>query len=126
MKGQTSISIPGLVGVYVALLGLLALTVTAALFPLGAMGLLIALAIAAIKTFLVALFFMHIKFQSRNVGIFAMTGLVWLAILFGLTFSDYLSRSWLSRADDLSPHVSALSPQPKDVVRDPPRATTQP
>ena len=70
--------------------------------------------------------FMYIKFESRNVAVFAMTGLVWLAILFGLTFSDYLSRSWLSRADDLSPHVSASSPQPKDVVRDSPGSRTLP
>ena len=56
MARHASTSIPWLLAIYAALPGLLALTITAARFPLGALGLLIALGIAAIKTLLVAMF----------------------------------------------------------------------
>jgi cytochrome c oxidase subunit 4 len=51
--------------------------------------------IAVIKATLVVLFFMHVKFSSRLVKLFAGAAFFWLAVLFILMLSDYLSRGWL-------------------------------
>ena len=104
---KTTLTLPRLMLIYLALMALLALTVVANALPLGSFGLVVALTIAGVKSLLVVLFFMHVKYESRSVWIFAATSLLWLSILFGLTFTDYLSRSWLSRTDGLPPHVSA-------------------
>lgn len=95
-------------GVYVALMVLLALTVVAALFPLGALALAIALAIAASKSILVVLYFMHVRSASRVTWLFVGAGFLWLAIMFGMTFSEYAGRSQLTRTEPLSLHVEGL------------------
>jgi cytochrome c oxidase subunit 4 len=93
--------------IYVVLMVLLGLTILAAAFPLGAIGLIIALAIAAAKAILVVLFFMHVKYQPRAIAVFAATSLLWLGILLTLTLSDYIARGWLPRSEELpdQPHV---------------------
>lgn len=75
-----------------ALLVLLILSVISGELPLGRAGLPIALTIGAVKVILVALFFMHLRASSRVSWLFAGAGLFWLAILFTLTFGDYLTR----------------------------------
>jgi len=54
----------------------------------------VALVIAATKATLVVLFFMHVKYSSRLVAVFAVAGFVWLVILLTLTIADYQSRAW--------------------------------
>lgn len=81
--------------VFWALMAFLVLTLFAAYFNLGALNLPIALGIAAAKALIVVLYFMHVKFSSRLVMVFAGSGIVWLVILFVLTLSDYVSRPWL-------------------------------
>lgn len=81
--------------VYLALMGLLALTALAARFDLGPLNVPVAVGIAAAKAVLIALFFMHVRTAGHLVRIAAVGAFVWLAILFLLTFNDYLSRSWL-------------------------------
>ena len=54
----------------------------------------VALVIAATKATLVVLFFMHVKYSSRLVAVFAAAGFVWLVILLTLTIADYQSRAW--------------------------------
>jgi cytochrome c oxidase subunit 4 len=81
--------------VYAALLVLLLLTVVAARLEAGAWSLLIAMLIATIKAGLVLLYFMHLRYSSRLVWVFAAAGFVWLFILFLYTISDYLSRGWV-------------------------------
>jgi cytochrome c oxidase subunit 4 len=54
----------------------------------------IALAIAATKATLIVLFFMHVRYGSPLVKLFAMSGFVWLAIMFAFGAADYLSRGW--------------------------------
>jgi cytochrome c oxidase subunit IV len=61
---------------------------------LGQLNIFVALAIATVKTLLVVLFFMHVKESSGLTKLFVVAGLFWMAILFGLTFSDYISREW--------------------------------
>ena len=54
------------------------------------------LAIATAKAVLVALFFMHVLYGPRLTRVVIVGALLWLAILIGLTLSDYLTRSWLA------------------------------
>src|SRR5436190_21920155 len=54
----------------------------------------VALAIAATKATLVLLFFMHLWYSPRLTWLVAFGSLVWLAIIFALTFADYLTRDW--------------------------------
>lgn len=55
----------------------------------------IALTIAVTKATFVVLYFMHVRYSSRLVWIIVTSGLFWMAIMFALTFSDYLTRDWL-------------------------------
>lgn len=80
------------VAVFIALLGLLALTVGVAYLPLGNWGVVVALSIAFAKAVLVMVFFMQLRQQSSLVNIFAIGGYFWLALLFALTFADILTR----------------------------------
>jgi cytochrome c oxidase subunit IV len=54
----------------------------------------IALLIATIKAILVILFFMHVIYSTRLTWVVIVAAFLWLAVLFVLTFSDYLTRSW--------------------------------
>jgi cytochrome c oxidase subunit IV len=45
---------------------------------------------------LIMLFFMHVRSSGRLTWIVAGAGLFWLSILFGLTLTDLLTRSWLA------------------------------
>lgn len=78
--------------VAVALFLLLAATLLAAQVQLGSFGLVVAMAIAGAKAMLVASCFMHLRHSSPLSRLFAVSGLLWLAILLGLTVGDYLCR----------------------------------
>jgi len=56
----------------------------------------IALTIAVTKATFVVLYFMHVRYSSRLVWVIVAAALFWMAILFALTFSDYLTRGWIS------------------------------
>ena len=77
---------------WVALLALLATTFGVAHLPLGTAAPFASLAIAAVKALLVALFFMELRRAPALVVIFAVVALVALAILFGLSGTDYATR----------------------------------
>lgn len=81
--------------VFAALIVLTALTVGASFLELGAWHVAVGLAFGVVKALLVALFFMHLIHGSRLTWLVVGAGLFWLAILLGLTLSDYLSRHWL-------------------------------
>ena len=74
-----------------------ALTVAAAFIDMGPLNTPVALVIATFKATLVVLFFMHVRYGSRLVWLFAGGGFLWLIILLALTLSDYLSREWLGQ-----------------------------
>ena len=82
--------------VFAALLVLTGTTVLVAYLPLGPWHTVAALAIAVAKALLVLLFFMHLLHSTRLTWVVAAAGVFWLGILFALTFSDYLTRSWMS------------------------------
>jgi cytochrome c oxidase subunit 4 len=63
----------------------------------GELNSIVALTIALVKTLLVLLFFMHVRYSSRLTWVFAGAGLFWLLIMMTLTMSDVLTREILTR-----------------------------
>ena len=70
------------------------LTVIAAYADLGWLNTPIALLIAGIKAVLVILYFMHVKYSTRLTWVVVIASFFWLALLFVLTLTDYLSRPY--------------------------------
>jgi cytochrome c oxidase subunit IV len=86
--------------IFIALMVLLVFTVAAVYIPfdrwhMPGVGIALAFAIATVKATLVVLYFMHIKGGSPLARLFIIAVLVWLGILFVITYSDYFTRSWL-------------------------------
>jgi cytochrome c oxidase subunit 4 len=90
-----------LLKVFIALLALTALTVGLAYIPLGPLNDAVALVIAASKAVLVVLFFMNVKNSSRLTWVFAIAGFCWLALLMGLSATDFFTRDWIPRPSRL-------------------------
>jgi len=83
--------------VFAALLVLVAATVIIGHLPLGQWAPPVAMSIALAKAALIALYFMHVRYEIALVRFFAMLGVFWLAMLLMLLSSDYLTRDWLIR-----------------------------
>lgn len=82
--------------IYVSLLLLTLLTVSIALNAhLGAWEVPVALGIAATKSVLVGLFFMHLNQSGKLTWLVIAAGVLFLAIMVGLTMTDYLTRGWM-------------------------------
>jgi cytochrome c oxidase subunit 4 len=83
-------------GVYYAIFGALMaftiITVEVARHNFGVLNFPIAIGIAITKATLVILFFMHAKYSSKLTKLFVGTAFFFLALLLGLTMTDYLSR----------------------------------
>jgi cytochrome c oxidase subunit 4 len=71
---------------------LLVVTVVAAQINLGPWNVPIALAIATIKAVLIVLFFMHVRYSTPLVRLFASGGFLWLAIMLAFIAADVLKR----------------------------------
>ena len=82
---------------FTALMVLLILTVGVAELQLGPWNVFVAVLVAVIKAFLIILYFMHVRFSSRLVWVFASAAFAFVAIMFGLTLSDYFTRDWLAQ-----------------------------
>ena len=80
---------------WLALLALLAITIIAAHFDLGAFGLPVALLIAISQAVLILLFFMHLHYSKAEVVVVACAAYLWLGIMLVGTMHDYLSRNWI-------------------------------
>jgi cytochrome c oxidase subunit 4 len=78
--------------IFGALMVLTGVTVAVAFINLGVFNFPVALGIAITKATLVILFFMHVKYSSRLTKLFVGMAFLFLAILFGLTLTDYMSR----------------------------------
>ena len=70
------------------------LTVAAAYIELGWFNTPLALIIAVAKATLVILFFMHVRYNTPLMWVFAAGGFFFLIILLALTMQDYYSRDW--------------------------------
>ena len=85
-------------GVFFALLVLTGTTVAVAFIDLGPFNNVVALGIAVFKASLVILYFMHVRYSTRLTSLVVISGVFWLAIMVGLTFTDYATRGWLGVA----------------------------
>ncbi len=83
--------------VFAALMVGTAITVAVAFLHLGPFNDVVALAIAVTKATLVVLYFMHVRHSSRLTKIVVVAGFLWLAILIGITLTDYFTRDFLLR-----------------------------
>jgi len=79
--------------IWIALLVLTAITVTPANLNVGRIGILVVLTIAAVKSILVLLYFMHLRTEKRLLlKLHVPIAIATLAIFIGLTFTDILNR----------------------------------
>lgn len=78
--------------VWVALIVLLVVTLGSAYVSLGRLNPVINLAISVAKALLVVFFFMHLRSSHSVLRIVAAAGFFWLAILIGLSLTDFLAR----------------------------------
>jgi cytochrome c oxidase subunit 4 len=83
---------------WLALMALLALTAAVAWLRLGWMNTAIGLAIAVVKAALVALVFMRLRRTHVLLRLAAVAGVLALALLFGLSATDYATRTVLPAA----------------------------
>jgi cytochrome c oxidase subunit 4 len=79
--------------VWAVLSALLAASCASAFVPLGHCNAAVNLAFAAAMVMLLATFLMNMRWSSALLRLVALAGLFWLALMFVLTFSDYLSRT---------------------------------
>jgi cytochrome c oxidase subunit IV len=84
--------------IYFALLGLMTLTVVAALFDLGAANFAVAMGIAVAKMLLIILYFMHVRYSERLTWVFCSAAFLWLLIFIVGTLNDYFTRGFLDSA----------------------------
>jgi cytochrome c oxidase subunit IV len=81
--------------IFSALIALTLTTVRVATIDLGPLNTIVALVIAACKATLVILFFMHVRYSRKLIWLVVASGVMWLALLIGLTLADFVSRPWL-------------------------------
>ncbi|MBK9265013.1 MAG: cytochrome C oxidase subunit IV family protein [Polyangiaceae bacterium] len=92
------------IGTWVTLLFLTVVTVAASYVNLGHTGnLIVALLIATIKASVVALIFMHLKWDHKFHGIIFASSLIFLAIFIGITMSDTQFRGELEGMENQRP-----------------------
>ena len=78
--------------VWAALMGLLAITVSSSMVPLGPFNAVLNFIIAVAKTVLVGLFFMHLRHSIALLRFIVVIGLFALCVLFVLAGADFVSR----------------------------------
>lgn len=75
--------------VWLGLIALTGITVTAAGIDLGRWVIITSLAIASVKSILVLNIFMHLRLEDRMFKIFVIVAVATLAVFISLTFFDY-------------------------------------
>jgi len=83
------------VATFGALLILTAITYLVATQDFGWLNTPIALAVAFLKATLVVVYFMGLRYNTPLTKTVAVGGFFWLIILFGITMTDYLTRTWI-------------------------------
>lgn len=78
--------------VWLSLIGLTAITVTAAGINLGGLALVVAMVIATTKTALVMNYFMHVKYDSLVFKVFILVCVIIFLTMIVLTFFDLIYR----------------------------------
>lgn len=80
--------------VFLALVVGTIVTVWTATMDLGHLNVIVALVIASVKALLVILYFMHVKYSSKMVWLFAGAGFFWVVMMILFTMQDFVSRGW--------------------------------
>jgi cytochrome c oxidase subunit 4 len=88
--------------VLAALLVLTVITVAASRVNFGSMNVVIALGIATVKGSLVALYFMHLRYDKPMNGVIFVVSLLFLALFLGGCLTDVQSR-WNTQPTNLKP-----------------------
>jgi cytochrome c oxidase subunit 4 len=88
--------------VFAALMALLVLTLAVSRWDLGPFHLPATLLIAAAKTLLILLYFMHLRTSPPLTQLFAAAGFLWLLVMLFLAFGDYQTRT----REGILPHAS--------------------
>ena len=83
------------VATFGALLILTAITYLVATQDFGWLNTPVALAVAFLKATLVVVYFMGLRYNTPLTKTVAVGGFFWLIILFGITMTDYLTRTWI-------------------------------
>ena len=78
----------------VALLLLLALTLSAAYLNLGPFNTIVSMSVSVAKAGVILIFFMNLRYSRPLVWVCAGAGFFWLGIMIVLALSDYLTRGW--------------------------------
>ncbi len=78
---------------WLVVLGGVALTFALAYVPMGPWNIVVAIAIAAVQALIVAAIFMELRKPKTLMRMAAGTALIFLGILFVLSFSDYFNRA---------------------------------
>ena len=78
--------------VWLALVGLTGLTVAAAFADMKHLSIFTALAVATLKSTLVLLYFMHLRYENKLFGIMFIAAIATFAVFLALTFADYSFR----------------------------------
>ena len=78
--------------VFALLMILLATTVGVSFIDLGIVNVFVALGIATIKAGLIMLYFMHLRYSSKLVWVFAGLGFFGLSIMILIAMGDYVAR----------------------------------
>lgn len=94
-SANTTTRHPPLVGTFLVLMVLLAATVILATVELGALAIPVMLAIAVAKAALIALYFMHARYDGWMTWVVVGAALFWLTVLISITLIDYWSRAWM-------------------------------
>jgi cytochrome c oxidase subunit IV len=93
--------------IFAALMLGTSITVWAAFQNFGKLNIVIALVIATIKATFVVLFFMHARYSPRRTQLVIICSIFWLAIMLGMTLSDYDTRP-----HEMQPGVTRLEQPP--------------
>jgi cytochrome c oxidase subunit 4 len=91
-KSSSTKSYQTYVFVWLSLLALTVLTWLVSYVPLGLMNVTVAMVIASVKAMLVALFFMHLRYENKLVWAFALFPLGFLSLIIMGTLVDVLTR----------------------------------
>jgi len=93
--GDHIVPIRTYVAVFLSLIVLTWVTAFVSTLDLGALNVIVALAIAIFKASLVLLFFMHVKYGTRLTKTVVMGGIYWLLLLLGIVMVDIMTRNWM-------------------------------
>ena len=77
---------------YFGLMALLAITVASTFVPLGVGNSLVNLAVAVAKAAMIGGVFMHLRRSGMLVSLAVVVLLFWIAMMYGMTLNDYLTR----------------------------------